>query len=328
MEKTYSISLDGGGSKIQALLFDNDYNGISYSVAKGLNPTVNTAEAIREHIGECIDKLFADFVPPKIEGIYGSFFSQQAVIGEMISNYCPHGEFFPLSEGYLGALSAGIIDNAVVALSGTGSDIFVIKDGKNGGAMGGYGYLLGDEGSGFYLGQSGLRAALHSQDGLKGDTLLTTLINERLGTGDLKSGMFSLYSSKNPPAIIASLARAVGEAAYASDRTALELVRRNGRLMAQQAAATIVRFKVPHDVPVCIIGGCYKVHPAMLETFAKVLRASIPNAKIKLPIFEPVVAGILYSAVSSGEHIDDAFIERLKSNFPNELYQFPFEPKI
>lgn len=323
--KTYSISLDGGGTKSQAVLFDSDFNPIAHSVSKGLNPTVYKKHALQENIADCISKLFENFVPDRIEGVYGSFFGQQDVIVEEISRFCHCGEISIISEGYLGALSAGVTDEAVVALSGTGSDIFHIKDGSIVDCMGGYGYLLGDEGSGFYLGQSGLRAALHSVDGLRGETLLTQSISEKLGVVDLRRGVFSLYDSTNAPAVIASLARVVGEAAYAGDRIALELVHRNGRLMAQQTAATILRLDIPREAPVCIIGGCYKVHPAMLKTFATVLRASIPEAIIKLPIFEPVVAGVIYYAAARGEQITPEFIERLKVIYQGELYEFPFQ---
>lgn len=64
--------------------------------------------------------------------------------------------FLSAGEGSVGVLVCGI-DTGLCALSGTGSDVFYVRNGIEEDVIGGWGYLLSDDGSGVWIGQQALR---------------------------------------------------------------------------------------------------------------------------------------------------------------------------
>ena len=94
------------------------------------------------------------------------------------------GEIHFHSEPVVG-LAACLRTDGAVALSGTGSDAFFVKDGKCLTCVGGWGPLLGDEGSGYDIGLNTLKAAIYSFDGRRERSMLYDLVMENWNLEDL-----------------------------------------------------------------------------------------------------------------------------------------------
>ena len=72
----------------------------------------------------------------------------------------------------LAGLAAAMKTGGAVALSGTGSNAFLVREGQVLSAVGGWGPLLGDEGSGYEIGLNALKAAIYSHDGRRPKSML------------------------------------------------------------------------------------------------------------------------------------------------------------
>ena len=79
---------------------------------------------------------------------------------------------------HAGALSCG---SGVTLTVGTGVACLVVPERGEPTTIGGHGYLLGDEGGGFWIGREGLRAALRAAEGRGPRTTLTDLAAQRFG---------------------------------------------------------------------------------------------------------------------------------------------------
>jgi N-acetylglucosamine kinase-like BadF-type ATPase len=321
-QKKYNIAIDGGGSKLQAILFDDDLDFVSSAQADGVNPSCYSKEEIHKNIEICLQKLFENFIPDRISNVHGVLFQSTETYRSMIEKYTPCEKVVYLAEGVLGSLASCIYKESVVALSGTGSSIFhIIKD-KVFKTAGGYGYIVGDEGSGFYLGQLALRSAIRAYENRAPYTQLVPLITEYLGGNDLRDAVFSLYKHPSLPKIVSSLTRVVGKAAKDGDVTAMELIKDNAVLLARQTISMIKMDDISIDVPVCIIGGTFKTNPLMLDSFLKTIEDNEKNRIVKKPIFEPVAASIIYYAIESGIQLDQVLIDRIMTNFKDYVYRF------
>ena len=119
-------------------------------------------------------------------------------------------------------LAAGSADGTgILVTSGTGSFAYGRRADGRERFVGGRGPILGDEGSGFDMGQRGLRAAIRSADGRGEKTVLETLIPERLGL----EGLEDLVAWVSPFAKdrVARVAPIVLEAANQGDAMAHEI---------------------------------------------------------------------------------------------------------
>jgi N-acetylglucosamine kinase-like BadF-type ATPase len=112
-----------------------------------------------------------------------------------------------------------------VVLAGTGSLAFGINETGESRLAGGWGYLLGDEGSGYWLGAQALRAATRAADGRGRDTTLLKTILDTLKLAKPLDIIPWLYQHDPPRAReVAQLAPLVLECAQAGDAVAREII--------------------------------------------------------------------------------------------------------
>src|SRR5207244_5439169 len=111
------------------------------------------------------------------------------------------------------ALQAGVgHDPGIVIVSGTGS----IAYGRNGrgeaSRAGGWGYVLGDEGSGYWIGRLALRAVVRHADGRGRSTSLTPRLLAHFGAERAAGLIQKVYHEELSPAAIAAVAHYVQQA--------------------------------------------------------------------------------------------------------------------
>lgn len=141
------------------------------------------------------------------------------------------------------------------------------------------GYLLGDFGSGFWIGQRGLQAALDALEGRGPDTTLVEA-SRRLGTpADIYQ---SSMASVPAPRYLASFAPAVLTSAGQGDEIALVIVAEAANQLARSiAAARLV------DGPIGVTGGLVRSEVLTAALIAAIERVGIVNSD---PIIRPDAA--------------------------------------
>jgi len=152
-------------------------------------------------------------------------------------------------------LAAGTPDGWGVAIvAGTGSMAFARSaDGRTARA-GGWGPLLGDEGSGYAIAIAGLRAAARSADGRTPATPLTEQLLTAYGLTRPEELIGVVYRGGDRAAL-AALAPVVLEAAEAGDPAADRIVRDAAGELAAAAAAAAAQLDLGLALPVALAGG-------------------------------------------------------------------------
>lgn len=177
---------------------------------------------------------------------------------------------------YLGA--RGTAHGAVVA-AGTG--VVTLGVGPAGVArVDGWGYLMGDVGSGFWLGREALTAAMRDHDGRGQPTALTASVRQRWP--DLEQAYIALQADPARVSIVASFASEVARAGADGDVVALDILRRAADLLAESALTALRRAGVDADPAVCGIGGVFH-SPALREGFARALVRGRADARVTPP---------------------------------------------
>ena len=188
----------------------------------------------------------------------------------------------------------------VVVIAGTGS-VSLGRDPQGQEARaGGWGYLFGDEGSGFALGLGGVRAALHAHDGTGPSTVLETEIPRQFGRS-LGEIPLLFYESRIRRPEIAALASAVTAAAAAGDPVAVSLVNTGAEGLAAIAAAVVRRLTWPDGTAaVAPVGGVFKAGPVILAPLKAAIASRAPSAVLVPPRFEPAVGALLLAMQAAG----------------------------
>jgi N-acetylmuramic acid 6-phosphate etherase len=183
---------------------------------------------------------------------------------------------------------------AVVA--GTGS-IAVARsaDGRSARA-GGWGPLLGDEGSGYALAVAGLQAVAQAADGCGAATVLTQRLLAALGLGAPQELIPAVYSSGRDRVALAALAPLLLEAA-ADDAVAKSIVDEAAETLAETAVAAARQLGI-HDrpLPVALAGSVLVNNADYRQLFVRALQSLGINAASVRLVSEPAEGAVRLAA--------------------------------
>ncbi|MEU3252650.1 BadF/BadG/BcrA/BcrD ATPase family protein [Streptomyces sp. NPDC006997] len=184
---------------------------------------------------------------------------------------------------YAGAL--GVRPGAVVA-AGTGL-VAVGTDLRAWRRADGWGHLLGDCGSGAWIGRAGLEAALRAHDGREdGSAALLACAEEQFGPVTGLPGQ--LYPRPDRPALLASFAPRVAACAD-GDPVAAAILRAAARHMADSVSAVCP----PRGAPrVALTGGLSKLGAALLKPLEEELSRRLPHARRVAADGDPLLGSV------------------------------------
>ncbi len=189
----------------------------------------------------------------------------------------------------------------VVVVAGGGSIAYGrMTDGRDATA-GGDGYLLGDDGSGYDIGRSALRAVLRAADGRGDPTALMDSIREVFGVSDAQDIKDVVYAPGFARERIAALAPLVAGAAESGDAVAIGLLESAGESLALMAAAVIRSLFSPREVvAVYPTGGVFRSGRLLTGPFEETLRRGRPGVEIREPGAPPVVGALIRASQLAG----------------------------
>jgi len=192
-------------------------------------------------------------------------------------------------------------------ISGTGSNVFGV--GRDGQAWraGGWGHLLGDEGSGYWLGARSLRAALRDRDASGPPTALSEAAMKFFDLPSVEAVAVRVYSQPLTKGEIAAFATETARLAQHGDIVARELYDRGARDLGEQIVAVIrqtglsKRSKDATDpFPVGLIGSAFKAGEVFVAPLVATVREASPDAQVSLVDMSPVGGSLLLAARACG----------------------------
>ncbi len=159
----------------------------------------------------------------------------------------------------------------VVVIAGTGSIAYGENAQGESARAGGWGYIYGDEGSGFDIARQALRAALREYEGWGPRTALTPALVELIGAVNANDGLHRLYTAEWPRARVAELAINGGPDRIGRRPIATEFLRGAAQQLAMLAAS--VRRLISNEALIRMswIGGVFQ---------SQILARTLPDARI------------------------------------------------
>jgi N-acetylglucosamine kinase-like BadF-type ATPase len=204
----------------------------------------------------------------------------------------------------------------VAAISGTGSNVFGIGGvGADTRAWraGGWGHLLGDEGSGYWLGAQSIKAALRDRDASGPETALSEAAVEFFDAPSVEALAARVYSKPLTKGEIAAFATETAKIAERGDAVARELYARASRELGEQIAAVIRQTGLAGSFPVGLIGSAFKAGAVFVEPLALAVHEHAPDARVSVVEMAPVGGSLLLAAraCGRGDALDPAELARL-----------------
>jgi N-acetylglucosamine kinase-like BadF-type ATPase len=191
------------------------------------------------------------------------------------------------------ALRAGVANGDALALiAGTGSiacaDIAGVQY-----RAGGYGYLIGDEGSATAIGTAALNLTLRCCDGRVPTEALFKRIQDHLGANGVQSLLDRVYVDPEPLRVIAGLAPLVLAAATAGERSATKVVQ-GAALGLFELVRTVARAAGvgDRDLPLVLAGGIFETNSVLTFLLETRISNELPNVAVLKGVPIPVYGAL------------------------------------
>jgi N-acetylglucosamine kinase-like BadF-type ATPase len=183
----------------------------------------------------------------------------------------------------------------VVVAAGTGSIVFGRNHQGDTKRVGGWGYILGDEGSAYKIAIAGMNAALKSYDGREMSTSLVEGFKQHLGLESIEDLIKLIYRRGWGVKQIAALAPVVDFAAASGDIVANIIIDDAVKELVK-ATSTVIDaiFAADSVLEVVTTGSVWRGRCKIHERFATSLVNKFPEVKVIFPRYEPAYgAGLL-----------------------------------
>lgn len=207
----------------------------------------------------------------------------------------------------------------VIVIAGTGATAFGINESGDRQRAGGWGSILGDEGSGYYIGQKALVCACRAHDGRGEKTILVQKLVEQLNLSCLTDLVKRVYVDEMKRREIASLASLVFDAAREGDGVARDILKDAGKELGIAANAVITKLKMrDKKVQVATAGGIFEAGELIVSPFRRTIQEIAPNVQIVHPKFQPVIGAVFIALRETGIELNSRLLDSVEKSVPQE----------
>lgn len=284
---TFVVGVDGGGTKTRAVLADE--RGKQIAEATGAGSTVKPGEAERSagviagivrDVLEQADKagVTARVLYVGVAGVGRP--TEREALHEALSAH-DLAEELVIDTDFSVALTDAFGEGpGVLVIAGTGSSAFARGPAGATARCGGWGPVIGDEGSGYWMGRRALSVVAAAADGREPETALTGAI---LTTAEVsETAELIRWAAKATPATIATLAPAVLSVADGGDLRANSIVSMAVEELALHVRALARQLFTDEraSVPVALTGGLLKKGSSFRKRLEHRLKTAVPGAQV------------------------------------------------
>ncbi len=203
-----------------------------------------------------------------------------------------------------------------VVIAGTGSVAFAMNGDGEVASVGGWGYLMGDEGSAYWIALQAINVCTRAEDGRLPNTWLKRVLLVHFGVDSLHSLHRRLYSGELSRADIASAARVVSDAARLGERMAIRILGAAGRELGLMAVTALRKLAMQYSrVQVGIVGGVARAPEPLHRMFReRVYRSTL--AEVVRPRFPIVVSAVCLALEEMQAEVDEALWQKMADQLP------------
>ncbi|MCA0452890.1 MAG: hypothetical protein LCI00_02815 [Chloroflexi bacterium] len=292
----YLVGIDGGGSTVRVVVTGSDFTILGEATDTTANPNIVGREVALQTIQAAIQRAVAaanltlEDISAVGIGVAGADSSHsEAWVRAVVQGVLPAAEVAPSSDHEIALVGAHGQRRGILVLAGTGSLASGVGASGEYVLVGGRGYLLGDEGSGYWMGMEAFKTVVRAYDGRAPETSLTALLLAHFNLPDVPAVIPWLYHSgisRNKE--IAGFAGTVLQQAEQGDPVSTDIIRRAAEELALSVRALRHHFDM-EALPIAFAGGLLTVENPLSLKLCQLL--DLPD--LPRPQYPPVIGAAI-----------------------------------
>ena len=317
--REYVVGIDGGGTRTRGVLADTQGNVLSSAETGLTNIQISGPEKCASTIQHLIQQLLkkTSIKETDIAHTYLGLAGAGRETDKKKARDALHNigiqKLTIETDARIALAGAFGGGEGIILICGTGSICYGKAKNSKMIRSGGWGYLLGDEGSGYFIVREALIAALKDLDGRGDSTTLRKAFEKHFSVQQIDEIIPQVYGGSLDRAAISALAPIVFETAKAGDKEAYKIITMTA--IEQSKMITAVAKRLPfHDetIKVSLIGSVFKQKAILVPTIIEQLQNNLKNVTIVEPLFEPMFGAVILALESIEKNIDESMLNTLQ----------------
>ncbi len=290
------LGIDAGGTKTVCYLADENGKLLGEGRSGGANLKAEGELGVEKVLHTVMDQAIGERerqVAAICLGMAGADRDdEQALVRDIMRRIGARARVVVVNDALV-ALVAGIGDGpGVVIISGTGS-IAYGRSADRAARAGGWGHVLGDEGSGYWIGRQALRAVARGADGRGPATSLTPRVLNHFAVAKPADLIAEVYDRQLPHHALAQIARLVQQARDEGDEVATQILEQAAHELVRAARSVVERLSMQREaVQFVLAGGVFTGVPWLAEELKRRLPATAPRGQVKRLEVEPAMGAV------------------------------------
>jgi N-acetylglucosamine kinase-like BadF-type ATPase len=291
------LGIDAGGTKTVCLLADEQ--GTILAEARGPGANLHTAGelVVEKVLHEVMEGAIGDraIAPDAIcLGMAGVDRDEEWRVVRAMMRRIGHTPRTLVVNDALIALVAGAGDlPGIVIIAGTGSIAYGRNARGEAARSGGWGHMIGDEGSAYWIGREALATVMRAADGRGPDTRLAAAVVSHFGVDDVAGLPRLVYDKESPLLSVAALGPLVQHASDEGDAVAHHILERAADELVLAAQSVASRLEMRGDAFTCVLaGGVFRGVPWLAEELPRRLGEVAPLCQVRVLEEEPAVGAV------------------------------------
>jgi glucosamine kinase len=281
----YWLGIDGGGSNLRLVIADDSMQIIAQEERpQAANPNIIGRDTALALIRDSMLSLMMQTDHTIISGVGIGISGASAEhaedwLREVVRSVLSASHIAPASDIEIALVGAHAQRYGLLLLAGTGSVAYAINRSGEALQIGGWGYLLGDKGSGYWIGMQALMTFTMAHDGrLAQPSHLTSRVQQELELPNGRAIVEWLYRKQPPPVPeVAKLARLVLE--ESDDWQAQAIINEAADELAALVQVSLKRLNMP-DAPIAFAGGLLsESNPLSLAVMQRLNLSDLPQSR-------------------------------------------------
>src|SRR6478736_6740282 len=291
------LGIDAGGTKTVCVLADE--SGTILSEARGPGANLHTAGelAVEKVLHQVMESALGDrdIRPAAIcLGVAGVDREDEAqTVDAIMRRIARHSRVLVVNDALI-ALVAGAGDApGIVLIAGTGSIAYGRNARGEAARAGGWGHMIGDEGSGYWIGREALAAVMRGADGRGPETALAAEILTHFNVSDVSRLPRIVYDRDQPRMSVAALGPIVQRVAEQGDAVGTRILERAADELVLGARSVTTRLEMRGDeFTFLLAGGVFRVVPWLADELPRRLVEVAPRCQVQQLDEEPAVGAV------------------------------------
>jgi N-acetylglucosamine kinase-like BadF-type ATPase len=291
------LGIDAGSSKTVCLLADGDGTVLGEARAGGASLRAEGELGVERVLRSVVEQARGEG-PRDVEavclGMVGAEREAEGALARAILRRIFASSRAVVVSDALVALVAGVGEApGVVIICGTGSIAYGRNARDQSARAGGWGHVLGDEGSGYWIARQALHAVARADDGRGPATALAPRILNHFAVSRPSDLVVEIYEREVRHHTLAQLVRVVQQARDEGDEVATQILEQAAHELVRGARSVVDRLQMRDEaVQFVLAGGVFSGVPWLTEELRRRLPGIAPRGQVQRLEVEPAVGAV------------------------------------